>query len=82
MVYRFDRWYSVEVDGVPFYNDIFLDLIVSDSSQAVEDNRDEFESILRKCVINYLGQKNIEQKYTAISNKNGNKAGVKKELNQ
>ena len=34
---------GVDADGIPFYNDMFLDLIVSDDGQVVEDDRDEFE---------------------------------------
>ena len=36
---------GVDADGIPFYNDMFLDLLVSDSGQVVEDDRDEFQKI-------------------------------------
>lgn len=55
-------------------NSLFIKTLIS--------NADEFESVLRKCIINYLGQKNIEQKYSkkhvVTANKNGNKVGIKK----
>ena len=55
-------------------NSLFIKTLIS--------NADEFESVLRKCIINYLGQRNIEQKYSkkhvVTANKNGNKVGIKK----
>lgn len=36
---------GVDADGIPLYNDMFLDLLVSDSGQVVEDDRDEFQKI-------------------------------------
>lgn len=38
-------------DGVPCYNDIFLDLIVSPSGELREDDRDELEAALAQGVI-------------------------------
>lgn len=35
--------HGVDTDGVSYYNDIFLDLLVSKKKQVVEDDRDEFE---------------------------------------
>lgn len=43
---------GVDMDGVPFYNDMFLDLIVSDNGQVVEDDRDEFEKAYFDGIIN------------------------------
>lgn len=43
---------GVDADGIPFYNDMFLDLIVSDDGQVVEDDRDEFEKAYVDEIIN------------------------------
>lgn len=43
---------GVDADGIPFYNDMFLDLIVSDDGQVVEDDRDEFEKAYFDGIIN------------------------------
>lgn len=43
---------GVDADGIPFYNDMFLDLIVSDDGQVVEDDRDEFEKAYVDGIIN------------------------------
>lgn len=43
---------SVDADGIPFYNDMFLDLIVSYDGQVVEDDRDEFEKAYFDGIIN------------------------------
>ena len=43
---------GVDEDGVPFYNDMFLDLLVSDSGQVVEDDRDELEKAYSDGIIN------------------------------
>ncbi len=55
-------------------NSLFIKTLISD--------KDEFEAVLRKCIINYLGQKNVEDKYSkkhvVTANKNGNKVGIKK----
>ena len=50
--------------------------------KTLESKEQDFVSILRKCVLNYVGQKDIEMKYrrkhviTAMNN--GNKVGIKK----
>jgi len=38
-------------DGIAFYNDIFLDLLVSPSGELLEDDRDELEAALAQGVI-------------------------------
>ncbi len=43
---------GVDADGIPFYNDMFLDLIVSYDGQVVEDDRDEFEKAYVDGIIN------------------------------
>lgn len=43
---------GVDADGIPFYNDMFLDLIVSDDGQVVEDDRDEFKKAYVDGIIN------------------------------
>ena len=43
---------GVDVDGVSFYNIMFLNLIVSDSGQIVEDDRNEFEKAYFDGIIN------------------------------
>lgn len=43
---------GVDADGIPFYNDMFLDLIVSDDGQVVEDDRDEFKKAYFDGIIN------------------------------
>lgn len=43
---------GVDADGIPFYNDMFLDLIISDDGQVVEDDRDEFEKAYFDGIIN------------------------------
>lgn len=43
---------GVDADGNPFYNDMFLDLIVSDDGKVVEDDRDEFEKAYVDGIIN------------------------------
>lgn len=43
---------GVDADGIPFYNDMFLDLIVSDDGKVVEDDRDEFEKAYVDGIIN------------------------------
>ena len=43
---------GVDADGIPFYNDMFLDLLVSDSDQVVEDDRDELEKAYSDGIIN------------------------------
>lgn len=43
---------GVDANGIPFYNDMFLDLIVSDDGQVVEDDRDEFEKAYFDGIIN------------------------------
>lgn len=55
-------------------NSMFIKTLVSE--------KDEFETVLRKCIINYMGQKNIETKYAKkhmiTAKANGNKVGIKK----
>lgn len=55
-------------------NSMFIETLVS--------SKEDFESILRKCIINYKGQKDIEAKYakkhTITAKANGNKVGIKK----
>lgn len=45
-------------------------------------NNNEFEDTLRKCILNYVNQKNIESKYAKrhkiTADKNGTKIGIKK----
>lgn len=46
------------------------------------ENNDGFEQVLRKCVINYMNQRDIEVKYSKkhmiTAKANGNKVGIKK----
>lgn len=42
---------GIDEDGVYFYNDMFLDLIVLSSGEIIEDDRDEFERALIMGVI-------------------------------
>lgn len=42
---------GIDEDGVYFYNDMFLDLIVLNSGEIIEDDRDEFERALIMGVI-------------------------------
>lgn len=46
------------------------------------NNPEDFETVLKKCILNYANQKNIETKYSRrhviTANKNGNKVGIKK----
>lgn len=49
---------GVDEDGVNYYNDIFLDLLVSEKRQVVEDDRDELEKALVYGIIN---QKQYQQ---------------------
>lgn len=55
-------------------NSMFVETLIS--------SKEDFESTLRKCIINYKGQKDIESKYakkhTITARANGNKVGIKK----
>lgn len=55
-------------------NSLFIKTLVS--------NEDEFETVLRKCIINFIGQNEIEKKYSKkhviAAKNNGNKVGIKK----
>lgn len=55
-------------------NSLFIKTLVS--------SVDEFEDTLRKCILNYINQKNIESKYAKkhkiTADKNGTKLGIKK----
>ena len=55
-------------------NSMFVETLISST--------EDFELTLRKCIINYKGQKDIESKYakkhTITARANGNKVGIKK----
>lgn len=42
---------GIDEDGVSYYNDIFLDLIVSEKRQIIEDDRDELEKAFADGII-------------------------------
>lgn len=50
--------------------------------KTLQGEHNDFESVLRKCLANYQGQKNIEKayqrKHVLSATRNGNKVGVKK----
>lgn len=47
----------MDEDGVYFYNDMFLDLIVLNSGEIIEDDRDEFE---RAWIMGVISQEQYE----------------------
>lgn len=59
---------GIDEDGVYFYNDMFLDLIVLNSGEIIEDDRDEFE---RALIMGVISQEQYELvKKTALELKN------------
>ena len=51
---------GTDEDGVCFYNDLFLDLIILDSGEIVEDDRDELDMALAQGVIS-------KEQYTRVN---------------
>lgn len=61
---------GIDEDGVYFYNDMFLDLIVLSSGEIIEDDRDEFE---RALIMGVISQEQYELvKKTALELKKKN----------
>lgn len=79
-------------DAIREYMNIFnrgVELLFDKSTQCnslfiktLASGQDEFEQILRKCIMNYLAQRNIESKYAKkhaiTAEANGNRIGIKK----
>lgn len=51
---------GTDEDGVCFYNDLFLDLIILDSGEIVEDDREELDMALAQGVIS-------KEQYTRVN---------------
>lgn len=54
---------GVDDDGVSYFNDIFLDLLVSEKKLVVEDDRDEFEKAFLRGIIS---EKQYQQANTTV----------------
>lgn len=70
----FDHGVELVFDKSTQCNSLFIKTLTSD----VQD----FESVLKKCVLNYFGQRKLERMYSkkhvATAKANGNKVGIKK----
>ncbi|MEZ3443822.1 MAG: DUF402 domain-containing protein [Lachnospiraceae bacterium] len=56
-------------DGVFYYNDMFLDIIVSSTFQIVEDDRDELEMALKQGIISNEQYKMVNEIACALTDK-------------
>lgn len=70
----YNRGIEIMFDKSTQCNSLFVKTLVS--------SEQSFEAVLRKCILNYANQKNIEIKYSKrhviTAQKNGNKVGIKK----
>lgn len=56
-------------DGVYYYNDMFLDIIVSSTFQIIEDDRDELEMALKRGIISNEQYKMVNEIACALTDK-------------
>lgn len=56
-------------DGVFYYNDMFLDIIVSSTFQIIEDDRDELEMALKQGIISNEQYKMVNEIACALTDK-------------
>lgn len=60
---------GIDRDGVFYYNDMFLDIIVSNTFQIAEDDRDELEMALKQGIISNEQYRMVNETTYALTDK-------------